>query len=117
MILVVLALTAVGTTAMRDVPLGECYDCEVTCFEDCALKYDREIIQPDNAFLQVQKANRTEELTEQYGTCLKDDKCPCPKAAAKSKAIELVAGGKKKGKCAVGQASCSAKCGQKVAEA
>merc|ERR1719388_345889 len=99
-IFVTLAATSFGTTALRDVPKGECYDCEVTCFEDCALKYDREIIQPDNVFIQVQKANRTAELTDQYATCLKDDNCPCPKAVAaaqgKGKALELVEGGKKK---------------------
>jgi len=47
--LVVLGLAAcsIGADALRDVPKGYCHDCEVTCFEDCALKYDREIIQPD----------------------------------------------------------------------
>jgi hypothetical protein len=116
-VVVALAITSLPAGALRDVPKGECYDCEVTCFEDCALKYDREIIQPDNAFLQVQKANRTAELTEQYGKCLKEDNCPCPKAAAqaKGKTLELVAGGKK-GKCAAGTTPCSAKCGQKVVD-
>jgi len=32
-------------SSRRDVPLGMCGECEVNCFEDCALKYDREIIQ------------------------------------------------------------------------
>merc|ERR1719324_2033611 len=47
--LVVLGLAAwsIGADALRDVPKGYCHDCEVTCFEDCAMKYDREIIQPD----------------------------------------------------------------------
>merc|ERR1719171_841123 len=72
-------------------------------------------------FLQVQGAqkNRTEELTEQYTECLKEDKCPCPKeaAAADKKQLKLLAADKKKkGKCAVGEKSCSAKCGQKVAD-
>jgi len=37
----------VASALARDVPLGLCGECEVTCFEDCALKYDREIIQPE----------------------------------------------------------------------
>lgn len=45
----VLLLGLAGTSALRDVPLGECYDCEVTCFEDCQLKFDREVITPDGA--------------------------------------------------------------------
>jgi len=28
----------------RDVPAGSCFNCEITCFEDCALKFDREIL-------------------------------------------------------------------------
>jgi len=36
-------------SSLENVPLGLCGICEVNCFEDCALKYDREIIQPDNA--------------------------------------------------------------------
>jgi hypothetical protein len=38
---------SLGADGLRDVPKGYCHDCEVTCFEDCAMKYDREIIQPD----------------------------------------------------------------------
>merc|ERR1719486_1903928 len=99
-LLVVLCSSAV---ALKDVPKGECYDCEVTCFEDCALKYDREIMQMD--FLQMDTAtkvkhNQTKDLTDAYGKCLIDDKCPCraAQAQAKSKALTLV--DKKKGKCA-----------------
>lgn len=47
-----LALVLSGSTlvtSLQDVPLGLCGDCEVNCFEDCVLKYDREIIQPDMA--------------------------------------------------------------------
>jgi len=106
-----------SVAALQDVPKGECYSCEVTCFEDCALKYDREIIQMD--FLQVDKAtkgtqNKTQELTDSYGKCLIDDQCPCraAQAQAKSKALQLV--DKKKGKCAVNAVPCSAKCAQKA---
>jgi len=109
-------LLVLGASALHDVPKGECYDCEVTCFEDCALKYDREIIQAD-VLLQAEpaKANKTQELTNAYGKCLTDDKCPCRAAEAKkanSKALELM--DKKKGKCAVNTVPCSAKCAQKV---
>jgi len=45
--LVLSCSTLVSST--QDVPLGMCGNCEVNCFEDCALKYDREIIQPDLA--------------------------------------------------------------------
>lgn len=38
---------ALRRAAVANVPAGECYECEVTCFEDCLLKYDREIIQVD----------------------------------------------------------------------
>lgn len=46
----VLALTGstlAASSRLRDVPLGLCGICEVNCFEDCTLKFDREIIQPD----------------------------------------------------------------------
>merc|ERR1719359_1618032 len=114
----ILALFTSGAVAamLRDVPKGECYSCEVTCFEDCALKYDREIIQTD-VLLQTGKGkeNRTVELTNAYGKCLIDDKCPCRAAEAKAndkKALQLV--DKKKGKCATNAVPCSSKCGQKA---
>lgn len=37
----------VVAAAARDVPLGECHECEVTCFDDCAGKYNAEIIQAE----------------------------------------------------------------------
>jgi len=107
-------LLAGSVVAMqRDVPKGECYDCEVTCFEDCALKYDREIIQMD-VLLQMNKGkvNKTVELTDTYGKCLIDDKCPCNKAPENSKA--LLQTDKKKGKCAVNAVPCASNCGQKA---
>jgi len=42
-----LLVCPVGASTYWDVPLGYCHHCEVTCFEDCVMKYDREIIQPD----------------------------------------------------------------------
>jgi hypothetical protein len=46
---IVLSLLAcsMGANSLRDVPKGYCHDCEVTCFEYCGLKFDREIIVPD----------------------------------------------------------------------
>jgi len=115
----ILLVLCSSAAALNDVPKGECYDCEVTCFEDCALKYDREIIQAD-VLLQAKamkgKENKTVEMTSAYGKCLIDDKCPCreAQAATKSKQLQLVAADKKKGKCAVNAVPCSAKCAQKV---
>lgn len=125
--------------AVRAVPLGECYECEVTCFEDCSLKFDREIIQDD--FLQIKagpqknqttsipkvnqtsasptvvlKTNHTVSLREKYAQCLVDSKCPCRAEARVAKTLQLV-DKKKKTKCAVGMGSCSEKCGSKVIDA
>jgi len=101
--------------ARADVPLGECHGCEVTCFEDCALKYDREVIQPDS-FLQLEKVNQTQKLTTEYTDCLVEDKCPCKKEEAKAAAAltrtALVQ--KNTTKCAVGDVPCAQNCGTKV---
>merc|ERR1719159_1196456 len=79
--------------ALRDVPVGECHGCEVTCFEDCSLKYDREILQNDD-FLQVSSKaeNKTSKnitirskIGQDYVDCLKEEDCPCPKEQAKAK--------------------------------
>merc|ERR1719331_1041419 len=108
--------SALSVAALKDVPKGECYNCEVTCFEDCALKYDREIIQMD-VFLQTGKGkeNKTTELTNAYGECLIDDKCPCrAQEKAKGKAVQFLETDKKKGKCAANAVPCSAKCAQKA---
>lgn len=45
--------TLVASSRLRDVPLGLCGICEVNCFEDCALKYDREIIQADLSLMEL----------------------------------------------------------------
>lgn len=113
---VILFTLLVGSVAVmqRDVPKGECHACEVTCFEDCALKYDREIIATD-VLLQMKKGkvNKTVELTNAYDKCLTDDQCPCNKEkAANSKALLLM--DKKKGKCAVNAVPCASNCGQKA---
>jgi len=104
-----------GAQALHDVPVGECHGCEATCFEDCSLKYDREIMQDD--FLQLPKENlkenRTKTLSEEFGTCLQEDKCPCEKEDAK-RAGKVSLLEKKKAFCPVGELPCARKCGQKV---
>jgi len=115
---------------LRDVPLGECHGCEVTCFEDCSLKYEREILADDD-FLQIEvhgknqsANNRTlTNIGKKYVECLKEDNCPCPKEEAKGKngTVTLL---QKNATCAVPlepenstqtPASCAQNCGQKVA--
>lgn len=105
----IVALSLAPTAAvrkLRDVPLGECYDCEVTCFEDCALKFDREIITPDATGLAQlsnstakrvhfgwRSANTTSKqdsakamvMADQYAACLKEDKCHGHPVSLKSK--------------------------------
>jgi len=115
-----------SAAALRDVPLGECYQCEVSCFEDCTTKYNSEIM-ADDMFLQVAAQpeknhtvgeNRTAALTDQYTQCLQDSNCPCrAQAQGKTKALQLVvAEKKKKSRCAVGEMSCSSKCADKVVD-
>lgn len=104
-----------GAQALHDVPLGECHGCEVTCFEDCALKYDREIMQDD--FLQLPKAQKETQnktLVEEFGTCLSDDKCPCEKEDAKKAGKVLLQKKANKAFCPIGEVPCARKCGQKV---
>jgi len=118
-----LVALATGASAMRDVPLGECYSCEVTCFEDCSLKYNTEIMGDDFLQLSNQTAkapaqeNRTMALTEQYSKCLAEESCPCrAPAGGADKKMALMASDKKKGKCAVGAQGCSEKCANKVVD-
>jgi len=106
-------LSGSAVALQRDVPKGECYDCEVTCFEDCALKYDREIMVLTQ--LKKGKVNKTTELTKAFGKCLIDDQCPCNKASGKAKTLQLM--DKKKGKCAVNAVPCASKCGKKTLDA
>jgi len=119
------ALTFSVDAALRDVPVGECHGCEVTCFEDCALKYDREIMQDD--FLQIdEQKSHAAQVTEEYSQCLIDDKCPCEKEKKKAEAAAkaaAAAGGKtsllqKKGNatgaCLLNDVPCAQKCSRKV---
>jgi len=101
--------------ALRDVPVGECHACEVTCFEDCMLKYDREIIQADllQTPAKVNEHQHVEKLTEEYTDCLKEDKCPCKKEELKAKNGKALLQ-KKNATCAVGDVPCAQKCSQKV---
>jgi len=112
--------------ALRDVPLGECHGCEVTCFEDCALKYDREILQDDN-FLQVsyKAQNRTinnitiqtkSSIGDVYVDCLRENNCPCPKDKEAKNSTAFL----QNATCAIQPnktaASCAQGCSQKVIE-
>lgn len=124
-------VASVNGAFLRDVPLGECHQCEVTCFEDCSAKYQKEIMDDDN-FLQLRSEpaknktnqtnlaveNRTVSLVSKYSKCLEEEQCPCKDAdAKKSKQLQLMAGEKKKkAYCAVGEVPCSAKCALKVAD-
>lgn len=122
----VLTLSLAAASAIQDVPLGECHQCEVTCFEDCSLKYQREIMDDDlgASFVQQPKENKTAEMTSQYTKCLEEDKCPCKESRDKdaspakgNKQVALMAGDKKKkGQCAA-MVPCSAQCAAKVADA
>eukprot|EP00746_Dinoflagellata_sp_MGD_P163120 gnl/MRDRNA2_/MRDRNA2_90999_c0_seq1.p1 gnl/MRDRNA2_/MRDRNA2_90999_c0~~gnl/MRDRNA2_/MRDRNA2_90999_c0_seq1.p1 ORF type:complete len:234 (+),score=42.59 gnl/MRDRNA2_/MRDRNA2_90999_c0_seq1:82-702(+) len=135
LVLVIAQSCSAARAALRAVPLGECYQCEVTCFEDCSLKFDREII-ADDGFLQLKEnpgknqtvskvnqtamhsvvnleSNHTVSLREEYAKCLADSQCPCRAEAKVGKALQLM-DKKKKTKCAVGMGSCSEKCSAKV---
>merc|ERR1719160_2074622 len=119
----IILLSAGTDAALRDVPVGECHGCEVTCFEDCSLKYSREIMQADLIQIPPKTENKTErkftKIGQEYIDCLKSEKCPCPKEEAKA------AKGAKNGTtsflqnatCAIqpkGAASCAQGCSQKV---
>jgi len=132
--LVALAVAS-SAGALRDVPKGYCHDCEVSCFEDCALKFDREITVPDltdtlrhsradtavEAHMKKkmygvvlrqagQAKNKTEVLRESFASCLKQDQCPCPREAAAKKGLKLL----QKRRCAVSEKPCATGCARKV---
>merc|ERR1719335_1472659 len=131
-LVLVMLFSGAHCAVLRDVPLGECHGCEVTCFEDCSLKYDREILQDDFIQISVKQENQTSlkstpkervaQLSSQYESCLRADKCPCPKEEAKAAAAKASA---KKGKpallqqknkttCTIGEVSCAQNCSRKV---
>jgi len=134
----ILLVAASGASALRDVPKGYCHDCEVTCFEDCAVKFDREIIQADltgkdrlsradtaveahmkkkmhGVVLRQEPAkNATEALVGSFSSCLAEDKCPCAREAQAKKAPSFLAHGGDKRRCAVGEKKCAVGCAQKA---
>jgi len=84
-----------GVSGLRDVPKGYCHDCEVTCFEDCAMKYDREIITPD--LTGADRLSRGESRVEaqmkkkMYGVVLNQNGTKiASKAARNAEALKLV---------------------------
>jgi len=113
--------------ALRDVPLGECHGCEVTCFEDCSLKYEREILADDN-FLQIppepenKTARKLTAIGKEMVDCLKEEDCPCPAELAKAAAKNGTKNGTaflQNATCAVqpkGVVSCAQGCAQKVSQ-
>jgi hypothetical protein len=117
-----IVLSAGTDAALRDVPLGECHGCEVTCFEDCSLKYTREIMQDDFIQIPTKTVNKTERkltmIGQEYMDCLKSEKCPCPKEEAKAKngTVSLL----QNATCAVqsnGAEPCAQGCSQKIVTA
>merc|ERR1719191_1933926 len=136
--LVILSLAA-GAAALRDVPKGYCHDCEVTCFEDCALKFDREITVPDvtDTVRNSKKAtaveahmkkklygvvlgqvgaepakNKTEALKDNFVSCLQKDQCSCATDAAAKKKMSMLRSSSKQ-RCTVGQRPCAVGCASK----
>jgi len=119
-LLALCAAPGLHAVVLRDVPLGECHECEVTCFEDCAFKFKREIMSTDSkkSLLQlsapVEKQSETSGLTPAYNECIAKEKCTCRQFSNKSKDVALLAADAKK--CAVGEMSCSSKCAGQVIE-
>jgi len=119
--------TGASRVALRDVPVGECHGCEVTCFEDCSLKYDREILQDDN-FLQTppEQKNKTARKLTPLGlemvNCLQHEDCPCPAELAKAAGKNGAKNGTaflQNATCAVqpkGVVGCAQGCAEKVIE-
>jgi len=116
--------------ALRDVPVGECHGCEVTCFEDCSLKYEREILADDFLQLPPKPENKTAKKRTPIGQemieCLKEENCPCPKEQVKGAKNGTAKNGTafvqafvQNATCAVqpkGAASCAQGCADKVIE-
>lgn len=127
-----LMVSSVGAAGRRDVPLGYCHDCEVTCFEDCSVKYDREIITPDvtgsdrlsrgdtRVEAQMKKTmygvvlnQKPRKLASSYSSCLEEEKCTCSHDSRdKVSSFLAVAGGAKK--CEVGNRPCALDCVNKT---
>ena len=122
-----LLIIGVGASriALRDVPVGECHGCEVTCFEDCSLKYEREILADDFLQLPPKPDNKSAKNHTSLGLemidCLKEENCPCPKEQAKGakNGTAFVQAFVQNATCAVqpkGAASCAQGCSDKVLE-
>jgi len=127
-----LMVSPVGAAGRRDVPLGYCHDCEVTCFEDCSVKYDREIITPDvtgsdrlsrgdtRVEAQMKKTmygvvlnQKPRHLASSYSSCLEEEKCTCSHGA-KGKASSFLAVASGSNKCQIGKRPCALGCVNKT---
>jgi len=134
-VVVGLLACSLGADALRDVPKGYCHDCEVTCFEDCALKFDREIIQPDltgrdrlsredtrveakmkkTMYGVVLNQNGTgaaskAKLASSYKSCLKQDRCPCSHDAKGQGSSFLGTAASSAKRCQAGPRPCALGC-------
>jgi len=132
-----LLASALTAGALGDVPKGYCHDCEVTCMEDCAFKYDREIITPDltdtnrlsrkdtrveaamkkrlsGVVLLTKRQTDVPALVKSYGSCLEAEQCPCNRQPAARQGLQLIARRTNKTRCAVGEKSCALGCVSKV---
>jgi len=92
-----------GRRLRRDVPLGQCFGCEVNCINDCVQKYDAEVIKPD-AFLQMDKPSSPKmekKIAQDYvhrmlqaegkQGCVKETGCNLAAQCAKSVENQMIA--------------------------
>jgi hypothetical protein len=86
-ILVVAVYSLSTATGLQDVPLGMCFDCEVTCIKDCSAKYEKEIM-ADDSLLQTFKKVNTSSL--RATTAVVND-APNPEIKKMFKASEMLA--------------------------
>jgi len=133
------AVVAGVASGLGDVPKGFCHRCEVTCFEDCAVKYDREIVQQDvsNTRRLSRKDTRVEaqmkrkmygvvleqqetaasnstsdisDVTSNFATCLVSEQCPCPVEEKKQHGRGTSFLASIKRRCVLGQKACALGC-------
>jgi len=134
-------LAASGTSSVwakaRDVPLGECHNCEVHCFQDCTERFHQEVIQGDRREYELKQRmlkengggslsarglagvsliEETKTKVGQFEQCLAEEKCPTHDvltgAAKGCHSSSLLATEGKK--CASGDQPCAQKCAAKA---
>lgn len=134
-------LAASGTSSVlgtaRDVPLGECHNCEVHCFQDCTERFHEEVIQGDRRDYELKQrmlkkngggslsarglagvslVEETNKKVGQFEQCLAEEKCPMHDvlsgAVKGCHASSLLATEGKK--CASGNQTCAQNCAAKA---